>query len=80
MNRGGIWWFLVFAGALATAAAVRFAVNGGFRTATTGESIVHSLMAVLGIAGIMIGLLQVVRKSRQADMKNGEADEDLRIT
>lgn len=79
MSKGGVWWFLVFAGAIAAAAVVRFAVNGGFSAGTVNEKVIYGIAAVFGLFALAFGLLQVIRKGRQIEVNDGQ-DEDLRIT
>lgn len=79
MSKGGVWWFLVFAGAIAAAAVVRFVVNGGFAAGAGTEKVIYGLAAIFGLFALAFGLLQVIKKGRHVEVKDGQ-DEDLRIT
>jgi hypothetical protein len=79
MSKGGVWWFLVFAGAIAAAAVVRFAVNGGFSAGSGTEKVLYALAAVFAGIALAFGLFQVIKKGRHIEVKDGQ-DEDLRIT
>lgn len=79
MFKGGIWWFLVFAGTIAAAAFVRFAVNGGFASGSAAEKILYPVMGLLALLAIAAGLRQVVVRGRQIEPEN-ENDDELRIT
>jgi hypothetical protein len=79
MSKGGVWWFLVFAGAIAAAAVVRYAVNGGFSAGTGSEKFLYIVVALFAVIALSLGLFQVIKKGRHIEVKDGQ-DEDLRIT
>ena len=72
-SRGGYWWFLVLAGVLAVAYAIKYFTSG-----EGGSGLMYGVIGGVGLLAAAVGVVQAFRSGYADEPEKN--DDDLRIT